>query len=171
LVDTGVVAHGLHGSKNRLLHDKAGRGRVPYADARGFFAGEIRWLQYKPHQMHRAKTPEMFEDPKIVIQRLRGRSPVRAAIDRDGVYVGHTCTVVQSRDDRASLERLLEIVKSPVSDAITRIERGNRLDLYPRDVAAFPFPTSWLAGSDEPLSDALGLSPQDIARLEAVAGR
>ena len=171
MVDTGVVAHGPEGSKNRLLHDEAGEGRVPYADARGFFAGEHRWLQYEPAQMHRAKSPDMFELPKIVIQRLRGHSPVRAAIDRDGVYVGHTCTVVQSRDGRATLERLLEIIQSPISDAMTRIERGDRLDLYPRDVAAFPFPTAWLDGSDAPLSAALGLKPDQLRRLRAMAER
>ncbi len=169
LVDTGVVAHGALGSKSRLLFDEAGEGRVPYADARAFFAGERRWLRYAPNEMHRAKSPEMFEKPKVVIQRLRGKSPVRAAIDRDGVYVGHTCTIVQSRDRRVSLERVLELVLSPITDAITRIERGDRLDLYPRDVAAFPFPRSWLEGSDAPLSLALGLEPDELARLDAMA--
>ena len=171
LVDTGVVAHSPGGSKERLLHDEPGPGRVPYADARGFFAGQHRWLEYLPAQMHRAKSPDMFERPKIVIQRLRGQSPVRAAIDRTGVYVGHTCTVVQSTDKRATLEQILEVVQSPVSDAVTRVERGSRLDLYPRDVAAFPFPLAWLAGSDAPLPVALGLTADDMNRLSEMAQR
>lgn len=165
LVDTGVVAHGPQGSKDRLIHAQPGAGRVPYADARGFFAGDRSWLHYDPTQMHRAKTPSMFEEPKIVIQRLRGKAPIRAAIDREGVYVGHTCTVVQPRDQRASLEQLLEVVRSPISDALTRIERGQRLDLYPRDVAAFPYPTAWLEGEDIPFEHALGIDRSAMERL------
>ena len=90
--------------------------------------------------MHRAKSPEMFESPKLVIQRLRGRGPVRAAVDRTGVYVGHTCTVVIPKDKRLDLDRLCTLVTSPLVDALVRIERGQRLDLYPRDVASIPIP-------------------------------
>ena len=169
LVDTGLVAHGVHGSKKRLIRDQPGEGRVPYADARAFFAGERSWIQYRPDLMHRPKTRTLFEAPKIVIQRLRGRSPVRAAIDRDGIYVGHTCTVVQPTEDRVSLERLLEVITSPISDAVVRIERGDRLDLYPRDVASLPVPLAWLEGSHLPFAEALGLSPSGIERLHALA--
>jgi SAM-dependent methyltransferase len=171
LVDTGLVAHGAHGSKNRLIRDQPGEGRVPYADARAFFAGEHAWIEYRPDLMHRPKKPAMFEAPKIVIQRLRGRSPVRAAIDRDGIYVGHTCTVVQSKDDRISLEQLLEVITSPISDALVRIERGDRLDLYPRDVASLPVPSAWLGGEAVPFEKALGLGSSALERLLALAAQ
>src|SRR5690606_41165788 len=83
-VDTGLVAHGPGGGKARLLRDGPGPGRVPYADARDFFAGRHTWLVWEPALMHRAKDPAVFEAPKLVVQRLRGRGPVRAAIDREG---------------------------------------------------------------------------------------
>jgi len=171
VVDTGLVAHGPEGGKERLLSDEAGDGLVAYADASDFFAGRRRWLDYRPDQMHRAKSPEMFENPKIVIQRLRGKGPIRAAIDWDGVYVGHTCTVVRPRDGAPPLERLLELVRSPVIDAITRIERGERLDLYPRDVAAFPVPTAWTTAPDAPLDRAFGLTAEQLERLGQLAAR
>lgn len=158
LVDTGVVAHLPGGSREALLSEEPGPGRVPYADAREFFAGVHRWLHYLPERMHRAKRPEMFERDKIVVQRLRGRGPVRAAVDRRGIYVGHTCTVVCPRDGQpVPLDRLCELVRSPLADAVTRIERGHRLDLYPRDLAAFPVPRAWLTDPDLPLEQALRL--------------
>jgi hypothetical protein len=165
LVDTGVVAHGPDGGKERLMRGEPGPGHVPYADARDFFMGKHRWLSWQPGRMHRSKRPSMFENPKIVVQRLRGRRPVRARICRDGIYVGHTCTIVQPHEPSLPLERLLALICSPIVDGLTRIERGARLDLYPRDVAAMPVPKSWLSGSDEPLWQALGLQPAGRDRL------
>jgi len=170
LVDTGVVAHLPGGSKNLLLTDVPREGCVPYADARDFFAGERRWLDYRPEAMHRAKRPSMFEQPKIVIQRLRGKRPIRAAVDDSGTYVGHTCTVVQTTSPEApSLQRLAELVRSPIVDAVTRIERGGRLDLYPKDVAAFPLPLAWLSDERVALETAFGLKPSEVRRLEHIA--
>lgn len=171
LVDTGLVAHGADGGKSRLIHDEPGEGRVPYADAREFFAGQRRWLDYQPKRMHRAKTRSMFEQPKLVIQRLRGKGAVRAELDRDGVYLGHTCTIVQPRGIDVPLDRLLELVRSPLVDGLTRVEAGQRLDLYPRDVAAFPVPKAWLRDPSQPLEAAWALSSADVARLEALAAR
>ncbi len=173
VVDTGLVAHGPDGGKARLLHDEPGDQRVPYADAREFFAGKRRWLDYAPERMHRAKTPALFEQPKVVIQRLRGKGAVRAALDFDGVYVGHTCTVVQLREgvDALPLDKVLELVRSPIVDAITRIERGQRLDLYPRDVGAFPVPVAWLRGEEVTPAQAWNLSDDELARLRSVAAR
>lgn len=168
-VDTGLVAHGPGGGKARLLREAPGPGRVPFADARDFFAGRHGWLSWEPDAMHRAKDPEVFEAPKIVIQRLRGGGPVRAAIDCEGIYVGHTCTVVVPRDERLDLERALELIRSPLVDAVVRIERGQRLDLYPHDVASIPVPLAWLDGSETRLEEAWGLSEEQVARLRALA--
>jgi len=166
VVDTGVVAHLPGGSREHLLHDGPGEGRVPYADAREFFAGRRRWLAYAPDRMHRAKRPALFEPPKLVVQRIRGRAPVRVAVDRSGTYVGHTCTVVVPRPpERVPLDRLRDLVASPLVDALVRIERGDRLDLYPRDVAGLPVPTAWLADPSTPLEAAWGLDPATVARL------
>ena len=171
VVDTGVVAHGPRGGKEALLYDEPGEGRVPYADARDFFAGRRRWLQYAPDLMHRAKSQQLMEGEKLVIQRIRGNLPVRAAIDRAGVYVGHTCTVVRPGAAAAPLELLLELVRSPLVDGVLRIERGRRLDLYPHDVAAFPVPLAWLDAPDTSLEDAWGLSEAEIGRLKQAACR
>lgn len=165
IVDTGVVAHGIHGSKERLLHDEEADGRVKYADARDFFAGRHRWLDYQPKRMHRAKRPSLFEPPKLVVQRLRGSGPVRAAVDREGIYVGHTCTVVTPRRQTVPLERLLSLVQSPLAAGVIRVERGARLDLYPRDVASMPVPRRWLSEPDLPLAEAWELSEEQCDRL------
>lgn len=166
LVDTGVVAHGPGRGRQHLLFDEPGEGRVPYADAAEFFAGRRRWLAYRPEEMHRAKKPSMFEGDKIVVQRVRGRGqPVRAAIDRDGVYVGHTCTVVVPGPDAPPLTRLLELVRSPVAHGVLRVERGRRMDVYPRDIGALPVPRTWLEGSG---AKAWPLTASQRERLEAL---
>lgn len=168
-VDTGLVAHGAAGGKERLISAEPGEGRVPYADAREFFAGTHRWLSYQPATMHRPKTPRLFESPKIVIQRIRGKGPIRAEVDRNGIYVGHTCTVVLPQDPSVDLDHLLLLLRSPLVDGITRIERGQRLDLYPRDVAAIPLPRAWLADPSIPLEEAFQLRPVQIRRLHDMA--
>lgn len=170
-VDTGVVAHSAAGGRSLLLFDAPGPRRVRYADAADFFAGRTRWLDYDPARMHRAKRPDLFERPKIVVQRVRGRRPVRAAIDRDGIYVGHTCTVIRPFDEAVAIERLLDLVRSPLVDGVVRVEAGHRLDLYPRDVAAIPVPRRW---RDEPgldLATAWGLTSAEVARLLELATR
>ena len=169
LVDTGLVAHGPDGGKARLISDEPGEGRVPYADAREFFAGTHRWLAYEPQGMHRPKSPTLFESPKLVVQRIRGQGPVRAAVDREGIYVGHTCTVVLPRDPRIELEHLLELIQSPLIDGLIRIERGQRLDLYPRDVSAIPLPQAWLSDPSVGLAEAFGLRAGQVRRLEQIA--
>ena len=170
-IDTGLVAHGPLGGKEMLIFDTPGVGRVPYADAREFFSGQRRWLEYRPSDMHRAKTPALFEGPKLVVQRLRGRGPVRVAVDRSGTYVGHTCTVVVPKDRRVDLDRLCALLGSPLVDGLVRIERGQRLDLYPRDVASIPIPTAWLDNPSMPVDLAYGLRPDQVQRLFAVAPR
>ena len=165
LVDTGVVAHGPLGGKARLLRDAPGEGRVPFADARDFFAGRHQWLQWLPKEMHRPKSREMFEKPKIVVQRLRGRGAIRAAACRDGITVGHTCTVVQPRLDAVDLDGLVALIVHPLMDAVLRLERGQRLDLYPRDVASMPVPVRWWRGDERGLAAGWGLSDAEVERL------
>jgi hypothetical protein len=170
VVDTGVVGHGRDGGKGRLLHDGPGPGRVPYADARDFFAGRTRWLSYDPARMHRAKSLALFAAPKVVVQRLRGSGPVRAAVDLGGTVVGHTCLVVVPRDARIDAEQVLTLLTSDVIAGLLRIERGPRLDLYPHDVAEVPVPVRWLASPELPLGEAFGLSATDVGRLVRRAG-
>lgn len=168
-VDTGLVAHGRAGGKARLLTDSPGPGIVPYADARELFAGTHRWLRYRPAEMHRPKRPELFEQPKIVLQRLRGRGPIRALVDRKGIYVGHTCTVARPWTPDLDLDALLAVIRSPFVDAYTRVRYGARLDLYPRDVRAIPIPRRWLADPSLALATAYGLDPVEVRRIRTLA--
>jgi len=170
-VDTGLVAHGPAGGKSNLLHAEPGDGRKPYADAKEFFGGERKWIEYAPKKMHRPKSPALFEVDKLVVQRIRGRAPVKAAVDRSGVYVGHTCTVVVPTDPRLDLDALQALVTNPIVDGFLRIERGQRLDLYPRDVASIPIADAWLRDPSAPLGESWGLSADQVARLERAAPR
>ena len=140
-VDTGLVAHSHLGPKSRLLHDAPGPGRVPFADARDFFAGKRRWLEYGPDVvMHRAKRPELFEGDKLVLQRLKGRRPLRVSLDRSGTYVGHTCIVARPLTPDVDLSRLRELLESELLMGVLRIGHGPRLDLYPRVLRQVPVP-------------------------------
>jgi hypothetical protein len=170
-VDTGVVSHGPLGGKARLLHDGPGPGRVPYVDSRDLQTGRRQWLRYAPEEMHRPKRPALFTGPKILVQRLRGRGPVRAWIDRDGLYAGHTLTVVRPLNDTVPLEEILALLTSPLVDGLVRIERGDRLDLYPVDVRSLPVPIAWRTDPGVPLATAWGLSPKGEARLRARTNR
>jgi SAM-dependent methyltransferase len=169
-VDTGLVAHGPLGGKARLLRDGPGPGRVPFVDAQDLFAGEQRWLSYRPQEMHRPKSPALFEAPKLLIQRLRGGASVRAQVDRTGLYAGHTLLVAQPHPaSPVDPERLLKVVCAPVAQAVNRVERGARLDLYPQDLRDLPVPTSWLAGGQEPLPQAWGLTLAEADTLARLA--
>ena len=168
-VDTGVVSHGPDGGKARLLHDEPGPGRVPYVDAADLQRGRTRWLAYTPERMHRAKRPELFENPKLLVQRLRGKGPIRVWLDRTGLYAGHTLTVVRPLGDVPPLEKLASLLQAPEVDGLLRLERGQRLDLYPRDLAELPVPRAWLDGQAAPLAQAWALDPTQVARLRAWA--
>lgn len=171
VVDTGVVSHRPGGTREHLLFDEADGVRVPYADAKDFFAGRRRWLSYRPAEMHRPKRPELFEAEKIVVQRLIGGA-VRAAVDRTGTYVGHTCTIAKPRaTNTVPIDRLCALVVDPIVLGILRIERGERLDLYPRDLASMPVPSSWLRDPDPSLTVAWRLTGAEIARLTEVTRR
>ncbi len=169
-IDTGLVAHGPFGGKARLLSDEPGPGRVPFVDARDLFDGRLRYLRYVPEEMHRPKSPGLFEGPKLLVQRLRGGGPVRAVVDREGRYAGHTLLVAKPLPDcPVPPERLLEAVRSPVAQAVTRIERGPRLDLYPRDLRELPVPKAWLRGGPASSREAWGLEPCQLATLAGLA--
>jgi hypothetical protein len=170
VVDTGLVAHGPLGGKARLMREGPGPGRVPFVDARDLFAGRSRWLAYRPSEMHRPKSPDLFESPKLLIQRLRGGGAVRALIDEQGRYAGHTLLVAVPREScTVSLERLLSLVQSPVAQAVNRVERGPRLDFYPADLRSLPVPRSWIRGGTGALPRAWGLTAKESCRLARLA--
>ena len=167
-VDTGVVSHGPRGGKARLLSDQPRPGLVPYVDARDLVQGRSRWLDYRPSEMHRPKRPGLFSEPKVLVQRLRGSGPVRAWVDHTGLFAGHTLTVV--RPLTLPPESLHRLIMDPLVDAVLRIERGQRLDLYPRDVREMPVPRAWLEDPGLSLADAWALSTDDQVRLHRYCG-
>jgi hypothetical protein len=120
--------------------------------------------------MHRAKRPELFAGPKVLVQRLRGPSPVRAWLDEEGLIAGHTLTVVRPTGPSVSAAAIHALVTSPLVGGLLRLEHGRRLDLYPRDVRRIPLPRAWLGGSSAPLEAAWGLSAAEASRLLDLAG-
>ena len=100
-----------------------------------------------------------------VLQRLRGRGPIRAWVDRGGLYAGHTLTVVRPDSPRVSPELLHRLITDPLVDGLLRMERGSRLDLYPKDVRSIPLPNRWLEDPGSSLADAWGLTVEQAARL------
>ena len=168
-VDTGVVSHGPQGGKAERIWDIPGDGRLPYVDAKDLHQNRVRWLDYQPKLMHRPKRIGLFSDPKLLIQRLRGSGPIHAWLDESGLIAGHTLTVVKPDQSAPPLHRLLELVQSPLVDALVRIERGSRLDLYPKDVASIPVPKDWLDNPHIELQKAWGLTQDETVRLESLA--
>jgi len=164
-IDTGVVSHGPGHGREALLHDEPGPGRVPYVDARDLQQGRRRWLAYQPERMHRPKRPGLFAPPKILVMRIAGQGPLRAWLDAEGLFAGHTLTVVRPTDPRVAPERLLDLIRSPLSRAVLRLERGERVDVYPRDLRQLPVPRAWLERPALPLSEAWGLQESEVARL------
>ncbi len=168
-VDSGLVIEGPEGGRQRLVFEDPGEDRVPFADAQQFFAGQSSWLDFVPHAMHEPKPRSYFASPKVVIQRHRGAEPIRAGLDFDGIYLDNSCTIVLPGD--LPLRRILELVRNPWLDAVTRVERGGRFDLYPREVRQFPVPKKLLDDPDMSLKEAWGLTDGECRRLEALARR
>ena len=107
--------------RDDLVHDSPGPGLLPYVDARDLQAGRLRWLDYQPERMHRAKRPELFASPKLLVSRVTGRGPLRAWLDTDHTWAGHTLTVLRPLDGRVPPERLLELVSSLATRALLRL--------------------------------------------------
>lgn len=167
-VSSGLVVEGPEGGgAEQVVFDTPAEGRVPMANAHQFFVGERSWLEYHPGKLHKPLRPEVFTRPKVVVQRARGPGGIRAGLDFDGVYLDHTATLVAS--EVLPPERLLDWVRSPLVDAVTRVEHGDRFDLFARDLAEFPVPRAWLDDPTIPLATAWALDDPAVRRLETLA--
>jgi len=109
----------------------------------------------------------LFSNPKVLVQRLRGRGPIRAWVDRSGLFAGHTLTVVRPDDPQFSPEDIHRLITDPIVDGLLRMERGARLDLYPKDVRSIPVPKAWKNNRDLPLREAWALTTHQVDRLMA----
>jgi SAM-dependent methyltransferase len=165
-VDTGVVVHGRGHRRADLVFDEPGPGRRPYADARDLRTGRRRWLDHQPARMHRPKRPELFEGPKLLVPRLVADRALEVYEDREGLWVGHTVNVLRPRAGAPPLDRVAAWLRGPAVRAILRLERGERLDVYPRDLRSLPLPRAWLTDPERPLAQAWGVNAQDWERLE-----
>ena len=139
--------------------------RVPYVDAKDLTLNRTRWLDYHPKEMHRAKSPELFEAPKVLVQRLRGRGLIRGGWTVAASTLDTPSTVVRPDSPRVSPELLHRLITDPLVDGLLRMERGSRLDLYPKDVRSIPLPNRWLEDPGSSLADAWGLTAEQAARL------
>ena len=66
-----------------------------------------------------------------------------------------------------SPELLHRLITDPLVDGLLRMERGSRLDLYPKDVRSIPLPRSWLTHPERSLPQAWGLTDAQASRLLA----
>ncbi len=151
-----------------LVTQHPGEGRVPFAEARGFFAGERHYLLYKPSRLHRPTTRSLHERPKVVLQRARARSAIRAEVDRSGVYVGASCTVVTPEHPALSVEMVHALLTSMALEGWLRVKNGRVTDLTPRIIGEIPIPNAWLEGRSAELPTAWGVSD---AAVESLAER
>ena len=73
--------------------------------------------------------------------------------------------MVRPDSPRVSPELLHRLITDPLVDGLLRMERGSRLDLYPKDVRSIPLPNRWLEDPGSSLADAWGLTVEQAARL------
>lgn len=170
-VDTGVVVHGSGHRREDLVHDHPGPGRLPYADGRDLRCGRRRWLDYQPERMHRPKRAALFMGPKLLVPRVAADRPLEVFEDDSGLWVGHTVIVVRPLGVALELGLVAELLRSVAIRAILRLERGERLDVYPRDLRSLPVPRAWLTQPELPLRRAWGLDARAWRRLEEVGAR
>jgi hypothetical protein len=169
-VDTGVVVHGAAHRRADLVHDEPAPGMLPYADARDLRSGRRRWLDYQPDRMHRPKRPALFAGPKLLVPRVVADRALEVHVDPGGLWVGHTVNVLRPTATSPGLEQVASLLRSPVVRAILRLERGERMDVYPRDLRSVPVPRAWLTQPEVPLQQAWGLGGNEWARLCEVGG-
>ncbi len=154
-----------------LVTSQPGEGRVPFAESRGFFAGDRRWLLFKPARLHRATSREIHERPKVVAMRSRARGGLRCEVDRSGVFIGASLTSVVPLDDGVSPESVHALLSTRAVEGWLRVRHGRVTDLTPRVLAEIPFPKAWLGGVSGSLSSAWGVSKVAMESLEDRAQR
>jgi hypothetical protein len=162
---TGLVGHDSNTGESidRLIHDRAVDSSCkPYVEAkewRGRYhpLEPERFIQYRAEMMHRPKFRELFESPKVVVQRLSSGDLIEATLDRDGVYVNHVlncCTKLEdvlhlgSRlhvatdqvkpDPSYSLAYVLALVCSRVVGAYHNRYLSPGLDIFPETMRRLP---------------------------------
>ena len=135
-------------------------------DAADLAQGRTRYLQYRPEEMHRPKRPTLFTGPKVLVMRIRGEGALRAWVDNEGRYAGHTLTVVRPFTSM-SAERVHAFLIDPAVLGLLRLLYGDRMDIYPKALRALPVPRRWLDDASVGLAEAWGISAEEVERLRA----
>jgi len=112
---------------------------------------KIAWRDYREHNrryvrypgnLHRPRPNLNFEQPKVITNAVRNSgSPWRiyGAIDRDGFYVSQSFWVIQSTDDKVSLEQIVAVINHPMSSLLLS-KLNKRSYMQKKNVASIPFP-------------------------------
>ena len=162
---TGLVGHDSKtgASVDRLIHSSpVNETCKPYIEAKEWdgrysVLTPKRYIEYKPEMMHRPKFPELFESPKILIQRLTSGDYIKATIDINKVYVNHVlncCTKLENVIDLGSrlnadsknlhpdpnynLEYVLSLVSSRLLGFYHNQFLSPALDIFPETIRNLP---------------------------------
>ena len=106
---TGAVLHNPRtgASKERLIHTREAPGLKPYIEAKEVARyvppESTRFLDYVPHDVHRPKFPELFENEKLMICRIA--SEVMATYDDQHLYTDHTLDLAVRKDKLQHVKR------------------------------------------------------------------
>ena len=72
-----------------------------------------RFLKYEPSLLHRSRTPDVFEENKIMIQRITGGSkPIKAVFDNSGFFNKESILNLQLLSDDYSYYYILSLLNS-----------------------------------------------------------
>jgi hypothetical protein len=124
--------------------------------------------------MHRPKFVQLFDRPKILVNRVTGGSGLRASVDRTGIYVNHSFDCVvrfcdladapvyargtsegQELSRTVSLDAIAAVLNSELMSGHFRLKHGTGMDASPANLRALPMPALSVLTEDSPL-DRLG---------------
>lgn len=114
---TGLVGHNSKTgtSIDRLIHTTPIDATCkPYIEAKEWegrysYLNPQRYIEYKPQVMHRPKFQELFESPKLLIQRLTSGDFIQATVDSNKIYVNHVLNCCTKLEDVIHLGPRLNI--------------------------------------------------------------
>jgi type I restriction-modification system DNA methylase subunit len=190
---TGAVLHDPRtgASKERLIRTRAAPGLKPYIEAKEVarYVPPLsdRFLDYDvPHDMHRPKFPELFENEKLMICRIA--SKVIATYDDQHLYTDHTLDLAVRKDrlqwvnqrglkisnDEASFVRqyhlfyLLGLVNSRVATFYLQMILGMAIEINPETARQLPIRRiNFDDPADVARHDRMGALVEDMLHLQA----
>jgi hypothetical protein len=86
-----------------------------------------RWLDYQPDYFYSARTPSLFENPKVLVPSLLSRPAIQAVYDKDGFYADQSLVCISANFD---LPQLDENVERPALDEIALQLRSSVVSFF-----------------------------------------